>query len=355
LNVVHLVIGGEVAGGQLVALRLAHAARARGHNVSLVSPSDGPFVELARADRFRVSVVPITGALDAPGLLHLVRVLRKGRTELVHTHGHFGVNVAGRVAGRLAGARVLSHMHIENVFRAGAGRAAQIALDNATARLCFAIVAVSEATRQSLERQGYPRQRLVTIHNGIEPAGPAQPVTLADGPTVLEVARLAEVKGQRLLLRALQHLDATAVLVGRDLEASGAYEQELRADAERLGVAERVIFAGQRDDVPGLMAGCAVVCLPSSLEGLPLVILEAMAQARPVVATAVGGTPELVVDGVTGLLVPPGDADALAQALGTVLGNAELARQLGEAGRERVVAEFSADATAGRVLGLYTA
>jgi glycosyltransferase involved in cell wall biosynthesis len=355
MRIVQLVIGGDVAGGQLVALQLARAARARGHAVTFVSPSGGPFVELARAEGFGARVVPLGGALDLRALARLTLTLRSERAELVHTHGHFAVNVLGRLAGRLAGARVLAHMHIENAFRAGRGRSAQVALDNATARLCFAIVAVSEATRTSLIGQGYPAARIVTIHNGVERVDLASPLRLAEGPNVLEVARLAEVKGQRTLIAALPRLDATAVLVGRDLESGGAYEAELRAEAERLAVSERVVFAGYRDDVPRLLAGCDVLCLPSTIEGLPLVVLEAMAHGKPVVASAVGGTPELVVDGETGLLVPPGDVDALVRALRDLLDNSERARRLGEAGRARARVSFSAEAAADRVLGLYDA
>jgi glycosyltransferase involved in cell wall biosynthesis len=245
-------------------------------------------------------------------------------------------------------------MHIENAFRNGRGRFAQIALDNATARLCFAIVAVSDATRAALEAQGYPRDRLVTIPNGVAATPPADPVRLADGPTILEVARLADVKGQRQLIRALACLDATAVLVGRDLEQGGAYEATLRDEARRLGVADRVILAGYREDVPALLAGCDVFCLPSRAEGMPLVVLEAMAQARPVVATAVGGTPELVVDGETGLLVPPDDVDALARALKRALSDPGLATRMGEAGRARVERDFSLAASTARVLSLYS-
>jgi glycosyltransferase involved in cell wall biosynthesis len=353
VRIVHLVIGGEVAGGQIVALRLARAARDAGHDVSFVSPDDGPFLDLVRESGLRARVVPLGGALDPAALVRLTRALRAERPDIVHTHGHFAVNVLGRVAGRLAGARVLAHMHIENAFRVGRGRRVQIAVDNATARLCFAIVAVSEATRAALLEQGYPADRLVTVHNGIEPVDLANPVSLAEGPVVLEVARLAEVKGQRVLLGALARLEASAVLAGRDIEAGGAYERALRVEAARLGVADRVVFAGPRDDVPGLLAGCDVFCLPSSAEGLPLVVLEAMAQARPVVATAVGGTPELVVDGETGLLVPPNDVDALAEALGRLLADPELARSFGEAGRARVRAEFDAATASARVLGLY--
>jgi len=102
-----------------------------------------------------------------------------------------------------------------------------------------------------------------------------------------------------------------------------------------------------------MLAGSDVLCLPSSVEGLPLVVLEAMAQGKPVVATAVGGTPELVVDGETGLLVPPGDAGALADALEEILRDPELARRFGDAGRRRVLRSFSLSAMTGRVLGLY--
>ena len=353
MKVAHVVIGGDVAGGQIVALRLARAGRAAGHDVVFVSPSKGPFTDLVRAAGIPVHVLPVGGALDSRALVGLIRLLRVERVDLVHTHGHFAVNVLARIAGRLAGARVLSHMHIQNAFRRGPGRRAQIALDNATARLCFALVAVSDATRADLVRQGYPAGRLVTIRNGIEPAEDVVPVRLADGPTIVEVARLAEVKGQRVLLAALQQVDATAVLVGRDLEQGGAYEEELRADAERLGVADRVVFAGYRDDVPAVLAGCDVFCLPSSAEGLPLVVLEAMAHAKPVVATRVGGTDEVVVDGETGLLVPTGDSDALARALSQLLADPTRATRLGEAGRTRVLAEFGAASMAARVLELY--
>jgi glycosyltransferase involved in cell wall biosynthesis len=351
VRIVHVVIGGEVAGGQIVALQLARAARAAGHEASFVSPSAGPFVDRVHDEGFATQVVPLGRALDVRALVRLRRALRGA--EVVHTHGHFALNVLARVAGRLAGARVLSHMHIENAFRRGPGRGAQIVVDNATARLCFAIVAVSDATRAELIRQGYPAGRIVTIHNGIDPVALATPARLADGPTVLEVARLAEVKGQRALLRALPQLETTAVFVGRDLETGGAYETALQEEAASLGVAERVVFAGYRADVPALLAGCDVFCLPSSAEGMPLVVLEAMAQGKPVVATAVGGTPELVVHGETGLLVPPGDVDALAAALAQLLADPERARRMGEAGRARVERDFGVAALAERVLELY--
>ena len=142
------------------------------------------------------------------------------------------------------------------------------------------------------------------------------------------------------------------MLVGRDLEQGGEYQRDLEVEAERRGVRDRVVFAGERaaDDVLGELD---VVALPSWTEGLPLVVLEAMAHARPVVATPVGGTPEVVLDGETGLLVPPRDPRALAAALQRLVDDADLRRRLGEAGKRRAVERFSAGAMTSRMLELY--
>jgi glycosyltransferase involved in cell wall biosynthesis len=363
VKVVHLVIGGDVAGGQLVALRLARAGRERGYDVAFVSPSGGAFVELAEEDGFRVHVVPLGGALALGSLLRLRRLLRAERADVLHTHVHFSLNVLGRIAGRLAGARVIAHMHVDNVFRPrGRARAAQRRLDNATARLCARIVAVSEATASALVGQGYPPDRVLVVHNGVDlppPAEPLRPDGVPDGaPLLLEVARLAPVKGQRELIEALPRLaraDAVAVLAGRDLEFGGAYAEELEALAAERGVRDRVLLVGYRADVGALLAAADVFVLPSWVEGLPLTVLEAMAAGKPVVATSVGGTPEAVVDGQTGLLVAPGDVPALVAGLDALLADPELARRLGERGRRRVEEHFSAEAMCERVLDTYAA
>ncbi len=362
MRIVHLVIGGEVAGGQVVALRLARAARDRGHEVSFVSPTPGQFLGRVEAEGMRAHVLPISGALDVRAVARLRALLRRERADILHTHGHFSGNVVGRLSGRLAGTAVIAHMHVENAFRAGGvGRRMQVALDNATARLCASIVAVSDATRNALLEQGYPEARTITIHNGIEPAEPVEPAALdlPDGaPRLLEVARLCDVKGQRELIRALARLerkDALVLLAGEDLESGGAFRRGLEQEAEALGVGNRVHFLGYRGDVPALLEAADVFVLPSWVEGLPLGVLDAMARGKPVVAGAVGGTPELVADGETGLLVPPRDVGALVHALDELLRDPARARRLGEAGRARALEEFSADTAAERVLRLYAA
>jgi glycosyltransferase involved in cell wall biosynthesis len=356
VNVTQVVIGGDVAGGQVVALQLARAARARGDDVRFVVPHGGRFADLAAAEGFGVALADVNRLFRLGGARRLARLLRGA--DLVHTHTLAAGNVLARTAARLAGVPVLAHLHIENHFRPATEPVLR-RLDNATARRCARLVAVSQDTRRAYERQGYPRSRIEVVYNGVEAAAANGSLRTevglpADVPLVAELGRLCEVKGQRELIRALPRLpDARLALIGTDLERGGAFQVELEQEAERLGVRGRVLFAGYRRDAPALLAEADVVALPSWTEGLPLAALEAMAQGRPVVATPVGGTPEVVVDGETGLLVPPRDPEALAAAIGRLLGDPDLRRRLGDAGRRRAEERFSLEAMTRRMLAIY--
>jgi glycosyltransferase involved in cell wall biosynthesis len=361
MRIAHLVSGGELAGGQAVAFQLAVAAREAGHEALFVSPTHGELLDRARAEGFVTELVDIrrtTRLLDAA---RLARLLRRLDVDVLHTHVHVAANVLGRFAARAAGAAVISHLHIENHFRPlRLARAPLVGLDNATARLCARLVAVSDATRLAFARQGFPTGLLETVHNGVDAAAllAAPPAGLRDdlgipGEALLlaHVGRLAPVKGQRELieaLRGLQRDDAHAVFLGRDLERGGDYTRELQHAA-----GPNVHFAGFRADAASALREADALVLPSWIEGLPLVVLEAMAHAKPVVATAVGGTPEAVVDGETGLLVSPRDAPALEAALARLLDDAGLRRRLGEAGRDRVERHFHAAAMTARILEIY--
>ena len=350
------MISGDVAGGQLVALRLAHAARDRGDDVSFVAPSDGPFVARARDEGFGVALVDVGRTYRSRGIARLARLLRGA--DVLHTHTLAGANVTSRIAGRLAGVPVVSHLHIANYFRP-ATKFWLARFDNWTARLCAALVAVSEDTRRAYVEQGYP-PGIRVVYNGVELApvdedGLRDELSIpSDAPLVAEVGRLCDVKGQRELIEALARLpEARAVLVGADIERGGAFERQLRGHADDLGISDRIVFAGARPDAARVLAAADVVALPSWTEGLPMVVLEAMALGRAVVATPVGGTPEVVLDGETGLLVPPRDSEALADALRRVLEDDDLRRRLGEAGQRRVAESFTADTMSHEVLAIY--
>jgi len=370
LKIAHLITGGEVAGGQAVALGFARAARRAGHDAVFLSPSTGAFTEAAAAEGFESVLVDVTRTIRISGAARLQRLLRKLDVDLLHTHVHVAAAVLGRAAARAAGRVVVSHLHIENHFRRSRlARAPLVALDNASARLCAQLIAVSDATRVAFERQGFPADLLETIHNGVDitavesapPANIRRALGLPDDvPALCHVGRLAAVKGQRELLEAVAALRARgsqlhAVFVGGDLESGGAYTAELDRRARDLGIADVVHFLGFRADAAAIVRELDVLVLPSLVEGLPLVVLEAMALGRPVVATAVGGTPEAVDDGRTGLLVPPRDVGALADAVATLIDDPDLRGRLGRAGRARVAERFDAERADRRVLEVYEA
>jgi glycosyltransferase involved in cell wall biosynthesis len=368
MRVAHLLTSGDVAGGQAVALRLAHAARAAGHDAQLISPTEGPATAEARRTGLSVSLVDVGRTYRLGGAVRLARLLRRDRVDVLHTHVHVAAAVLGRTVARAAGAAVVSHLHIENHFRPSRlARAPLVALDNGTARLCARILVVCDATRLSFERQGFPSDLMETVYNGVDAealaaapeAGLLEALGLSPDALVLgHVGRLAPVKGQRELIQALgrlrrQHPRLHAVLIGEDLETGGAFRLELEQLAASLGLEDLVHFAGFRPDAAAALREVDALVLPSWIEGLPLTVLEAMAHGRPVVATAVGGTPEAVVDGETGLLVPPRDVDALTSALDRLLSDALLRGRLGEAGRARVRERFEAAAMERRVLEVY--
>jgi glycosyltransferase involved in cell wall biosynthesis len=175
---------------------------------------------------------------------------------------------------------------------------------------------------------------------------------LTDGrelPVIFTAARLHNQKGHAHLLEAAALVpDALFLLAG-----DGPERARLEGRARQLGIEGRVRFLGQRRDIPELLAICDLFVLPSLYEGLPLSLLEAMAAGKPVIAAAIPGNDEIIIDGKTGLLVPPGSAADLAASIRRLLSDSALAAQFAEAGKDRVVRNFSAQAMAGRVTQIY--
>jgi glycosyltransferase involved in cell wall biosynthesis len=203
-----------------------------------------------------------------------------------------------------------------------------------------------------------PLEKIRVVHNAVAAPAAAQfdggsEPGLNRGGTGLKVvltpARLHAQKGHRYLLEAaLLVPDAIFVFAG-----DGPERTSLEDQSARLGLRDRVLFLGRRDDIPALLAQCDVCVLPSLSEGLPLAVLEAMAAGTPVIGCAVGGVPELVADGQTGLLVPPADPQALAGAIRCLLSNPGLARQLAAAGHARVLQDFSVSTMVARITAIY--
>jgi glycosyltransferase involved in cell wall biosynthesis len=203
-----------------------------------------------------------------------------------------------------------------------------------------------------------PDRKIDIVHNAI-PLGPLnRPIngTLRaaltgpiERPIVLTSARLTLQKGHSYLLQAAALIPEALFVFAGD----GPERVNLEAQAAEHGLSSRVRFLGYRQDIPDLLACCDLFVLPSLFEGLPLSILEAMAAGKPVIASAIGGNDEAIIDGETGLLVPQADPVALAQAIRTVLSDSALSRHLGEAGRTRVNREFSAETMVEHVVRIY--
>lgn len=279
--------------------------------------------------------------------MQLARTMREWRIDLVHTH-LMNPDILGRIAGRSLGLPVISTLHnIPESYEQDAFY--RYWLQRATARaLSTRLVAVSESIREMyIRRWKIPPARICTITNGVPlerflGVAPGVPARAAgEGPLITNVGRLTPQKGQRQLLDAARIVlerrpDARFMIVG-----AGNLEQELRAHAAAIGVGGRVEFAGIRHDIPEILGQSDVFVLSSLWEGMPVSAIEAMAAARPVVLTDVGGVRDLVRPGADGLTVPPDDPPALAAALLSLLDDPALRQRLAAAGRARVQQEFS--------------
>jgi len=331
----------------------------------------GPlFAELQRAD---VRALPLADypmpSLRSPAaaarLFALARYLRRHRIDVVHTTGLYP-NVFGVTAAWLARTPVIiaSVRDMGQMWRGDLRRVQRVAC-----RLADAVVTNAEAIADRLRAEGYSASKIEVIHNGIvtrPPSPGGRPSTLrrdfglpADAPLVGVVARVDPLKGledfiDAALLVSRRHPEARFLIVGAPLPGVGeAYLEVLRAKIARLGLEDLVILTGARTDVPEILPELTVSVLPSLTEGLSNSLLEAMAARLPTIATAVGGNPEIVEDGVTGFLVPPSSPTALAAAIGRVLESPALAAELGAAGTARLEVQFVQERMVERTMDLY--
>jgi glycosyltransferase involved in cell wall biosynthesis len=284
--------------------------------------------------------------------LRFARDIKRNRIQIVHTYG-FYPNVFAVSAARLAGIPVI----VASIRDSGdVWTPMQRRVQKFMCRLADCIVVNAEAVRQRLIEDGYPQEKVTVIPNGVHLSRFARNGNSSrlrndlrlppHAPLVAVLSRLDRVKGLEYFLEATTIVcrrfpEARFLIVGDDQAVDRPYKRELEGYAVRLGLGERVVFTGFRLDVPEVLSEITVSVLPSLSEGLSNVLLESMAAGVPVVATRVGGNPEVVEEGVTGLLVPPRDPQALASAMCRLLENPELASRFGRAGRQRVTEHFS--------------
>ncbi|HEX7709022.1 MAG TPA: glycosyltransferase [Thermoanaerobaculia bacterium] len=297
---------------------------------------------------------------DFRAFRRLLGMLRTESFDLIHAHLTYA-SIWGALAGRLARVPTVASLHVAPPGSGSDGlrdRLMRFALSRWAART----IAVSDSLRtQYLAAGGLDERRVVTIHNGIE-TGPFNRPRIECRARIKEefgipqdvlllvcVSVLRPGKGIDVLLQAATLMPESHILIVGD----GAMRAEWERLAVALGLADRVRFAGHRSDISQWLAGGDILVHPSLADAFPTVLLEAMAAGLPVVASHVGGIPEIVVHGRTGLLVPPGNPDALAAAVRSLGTGPPASREMGTEGRRIVDEQFSTDAWTARIEALY--
>jgi glycosyltransferase involved in cell wall biosynthesis len=357
MKVVHAHRIASIGGSERHLLTLLPALAARGLDVSFVGldvPGQGPEAFYRELERLRVpfdrlpsprDLSPRTGAL-------LRRVVGRRRPDLLHTHlvhaDAYGALVGGRT--------IVSTKHNDDPFRAGPFRLVERMVTHRAAR----VICITEAlARFNRDVVGLPAAKLRVVHYGMD-APPAPwgsdpvPVPIPPGARiVLCVGRLVPQKGLDVVLRALPSIRAAeprAVLV---ILGEGPEREALELLGQELGIADALRLPGHVGDVSAWLQRAELFVHPARWEGFGLVLLEAMLAGKAIVASRVSAVPEIVIDGVTGLLVPPDDPAALAHGVGELLVDPARAAGLGAAGRDRARSSFSVDRMVEETLAVY--
>lgn len=370
-RIAYLIDSLGMGGAERVLLStLQHLDRGRFEpQVCVLQERDGnPLAAEVRKLGIRVDMVPVGRLRDPRALVRVVRHLRSSGAELVHSQLEFS-NTLGGAAARILGIPCVSTLHTFDDPPSGTRDAWRTRLMWASMRHLHArVIAVSEAVRiHHMEHGRLPADKVVTIYNGVdveafERSDPSRRLSLRDGlgiapeaAVIASVAVLREAKGLQYLIDAMSRIHETVPAAKLLIVGEGEFGPALLRQAAGLGLEGHVVFTGMRADVADLLAMSDLFVLPTLGDVLPTVVAEAMAAGLPVVASNVGGLPEMVDDGRTGILVPPSDAGRLADACSRLLLEPQLAESMGRAGRDFVKERFDIRGQSARLGSLYAA
>jgi glycosyltransferase involved in cell wall biosynthesis len=358
IRILQLLHGLAIGGIERMVLSLVFALDpARFETAFATFDHEGQLAPEVRERGFRIHFRKRAGGLDVAFVLWLARVLRHERPDVLHAHNATAFFYGAAAACLVPGTRFLYTEH----DRAFPTPVRERGLHALLARRTDAVVTVSETLQKNLVRyECFPRSRVHVVRNGVELRAPSRgrrdvraELGLGERPVAGIVARLATVKNHALLLRAWKRVlervpDAMLLVVG-----NGPLEPSLRVQATELGIESSIRFLGFRLDIPELLQALDVFVLSSLSEGLSLTLLEAEAVGLPIVATRVGGNPEVVRDGDTGFLVPSGEEEPLASALARLLQDPSLRTRLGERGRALYREQYTLQAMVQGYVELY--
>jgi glycosyltransferase involved in cell wall biosynthesis len=356
-TVLHLQKVAGISGSEAHLLSLLPRLKERGWDIRFMmlhehEPGAWDFARELKSRGIPLDSIPLAADVDPIAFLRLASYLARMRPRILHTH-LVHADVYGQLTGALTGVPVrVSTKHGFNEFRENRGFALG---DRAIASLAHRHIAISRGLARYLEEvEGFDGSSFEIVHYGIDPDGAAEPYAGRE-PRLLCVGRLIPIKGHIVLFRAFAEARRSVPSLRLDIAGRGPLEPALRALAKELEIEDAVKFLGYVAPVQRAIEDVAIVVVPSMGEGFGMVALEAMERARPVIAAEIGGLGELVEDGVTGLLVPPGEAEPLADAIVRLASDLPLARTMGEAGRRRALEQFLQERCTDRTELLYEA
>lgn len=367
IRLLYLADTADRGGGETYLFLLADRLPRDRYVLSIFCPSEGLLPERLR--RIGVHVVPfeIPRLLSPAALLRLIRLLRQHRPDIVQSHGA-RPNFYAALAGRWAQVPIIVstiHNSLYDYPISSIRRSLYLLGERLTFTISDQTVCVAEALAQDLRgRSGREPQKVQVIQNGVD-LNTFDPSSVDrskarrefgledETPVIGIVGRMTSQKGHLDLLTALVKIKAAIPSVKTLIVGDGPLRAELVQYARRHCLDDCCIFTGMREDIPAIIGALDVVALPSLSEGLPFILLEAMAMGKPVVATRVNGVSEVVEDGVTALLVPPRAPEMLAQAVISLLINRELGSRLGAAARQQAQQRFGLERMVQEVEALY--
>ena len=361
INVIHLVEELTIGGLEKILTSIVLNLDKKKYNVSVWCLREGGFFanKLAK-EGIDFKILHISTSRNPLSIYKLYKLLKSRKFDIIHTHA-YSAGTIGRMSAFLAGVPVIiSHNHSVYDYYNRRYHFVEWFLSLITDR----VVCVSDiANRFANETQRINARKLITIHNGIDSeytvlekrtSGLRKELGIpVDHSVICTIAHLEEHKGVKYLLESASLLlqsrnDVSFLVVGE-----GRLKEKLKILCADLKIEENVVFAGERGDIPEILSLTDIFVLPSLREGLPLTILEAMACGKPVIATNVGGIPEVVKDGVSGILISPKDPEALHSAINELLGDREKLKKMGHNGKRVYSESFDSKTMIGKIEDLY--
>ena len=355
------------AGTERYMLDLGCALRDLGVTAMIACPTPSLLAERAAAEGLTVIPISKAGLINRPAVTMLAEMFRSGELDIVHANNGRTSLASAMAVRRARKGRFVATQHFldpEHVSHTGLKSVIFHAAHRWVSRYMAHCVAISEAARAGVLKRGEaPEHKVTTILNGIRPLDPHQLASPAeiragleidlDTPLIVCAARLEREKDVRSLIAAMTEVKTAFPEVRCVVAGQGAQHAMLTAQIAEAGLQDTVQLLGFRTDAQALIQAGDIFVLPSLAEPFGLVILEAMALGRPVIATDAGGPPEIIENGVTGLLVPPSDPPALAAAIRRLLTDRKATEAMGRRGQERFEARFTAARMAQDMLELY--